>query len=76
MSDRGRSIFGALGRIGMQIAATAAVVALSQWLMNIINNKITFRVTREVRQKAFAHLQTLPLSPIWMRTRRARLSAV
>ena len=58
----GQVDFGALGRIGMQIAATAAVVALSQWLMNIINNKITFRVTREVRQKAFAHLQTLPLS--------------
>ena len=58
----GQVDFGALGRIGMQIAVTAAVVALSQWLMNIINNKITFRVTREVRQKAFAHLQTLPLS--------------
>ena len=41
---------------------TAGVVALSQWLMNIINNKITFRVTREVRQEAFSHLQMLPLA--------------
>ena len=54
--------FAALGRIGLLIAATAAVVAAAQWLMNIINNKITFCVTRDVRQQAFAHLQTLPLS--------------
>ena len=58
----GQVDFGALGTIGVQIAVTAGVVALSQWLMNIINNKITFCVTREVRQQAFSHLQTLPLS--------------
>ena len=58
----GQVDFAALGTIGVQIAVTAGVVALSQWLMNIINNKITFRVTREVRQQAFSHLQTLPLS--------------
>ena len=46
----GQVDFGALGTIGVQIAVTAGVVALSQWLMNIINNKITFCVTREVRQ--------------------------
>ena len=58
----GQVDFRALGTIGLQIALTAAAVALCQWLMNAINNKITFRVTRDVRQKAFAHLQTLPLS--------------
>ena len=58
----GQVDFAALGTIGVQIAVTAGVVALSQWLMNIINNKITFCVTREVRQQAFSHLQTLPLS--------------
>ena len=58
----GQVDFGALGMNGVQIAVTAGVVALSQWLMNIINNKITFCVTREVRQQAFSHLQTLPLS--------------
>ena len=58
----GQVDFRSLGKIGLQIALTAAAVALCQWLMNAINNKITFRVTRDVRQKAFAHLQTLPLS--------------
>ena len=58
----GQVDFGALGMNGVQIAVTAGVVALSQWLMNIINNKITFCVTREVRQQAFSHLQTLPLA--------------
>ena len=58
----GQVDFQTLGQIGVQIAVTAGIVALCQWLMNIINNKITFRVTRDVRQKAFAHLQTLPLS--------------
>ena len=58
----GQVNFTALGKIGLQIALTAAAVALCQWLMNAINNKITFRVTRDVRQRAFSHLQTLPLS--------------
>ena len=58
----GQVDFQTLGKIGVQIAVTAGIVALCQWLMNIINNKITFRVTRDVRQQAFAHLQTLPLS--------------
>ena len=58
----GQVDFRGLGTIGLQIALTAAAVALCQWLMNAINNKITFRVTREVRQRAFSHLQTLPLS--------------
>ena len=58
----GQVDFQTLGQIGVQIAVTAGIVALCQWLMNIINNKITFRVTRDVRQQAFAHLQTLPLS--------------
>ena len=58
----GQVDFRGLGTIGLQIALTAAAVALCQWLMNAINNQITFRVTREVRQRAFSHLQTLPLS--------------
>ena len=58
----GQVDFAALGTIGVQIAVTAGVVELSQWLMNIINNKITFCVTREVRQQAFSHLQMLPLA--------------
>ena len=51
-------ILGLLTRIGVIVALTAAV----QWLVNTINNKITYQVVRDVRDQAFRHLQTLPLS--------------
>ena len=47
-------------RIGVIVAATAAV----QWLVNSINNKITYQVVQDVRNQAFRHLQILPLSYI------------
>ena len=47
-------------RIAIVVAATAAV----QWVVNTINNKITFQVVRDVRAQAFAKLQILPLSYI------------
>ena len=47
-------------RTAIVVAATAAV----QWVVNTINNKITFQVVRDVRAQAFAKLQILPLSYI------------
>ncbi len=47
-------------RIGVIVAATAAV----QWLVNSINNKITYQVVQDVRNQAFRRLQILPLSYI------------
>ena len=47
-------------RIAIVVAATAAV----QWVVNTINNKITFQVVRDVRAQAFAKLQIMPLSYI------------
>lgn len=45
----------------VQIAVVAAVVALAQWLMNTVNNRITFHVVRDVRDEAFRKIQILPL---------------
>ena len=39
----------------------AVITALCQWIMNIINNKITFQVIRDMRKEAFAKIQELPL---------------
>ena len=39
-----------------------AVAALSQWIMNIIGNKITYNVVRDIRRDAFRKIETLPLS--------------
>ena len=44
------------------VLLSAAVAALSQWLMNEINNRITYHVTRDIRREAFRHIQELPLS--------------
>ena len=44
-------------RIGWIVAVTATV----QWVVNTINNRITYQVVRDVRDTAFRHLQILPL---------------
>ena len=44
------------------ILISILVTAAAQWLMNHINNKITYRIVRDLRVQAFNHLQTLPLS--------------
>ncbi len=46
------------------IALLAVVSALVQWIMNMLNNKISFRVVRDVRNNAINKLQILPLSYI------------
>lgn len=45
-----------------KIAVTVAVTALLQWIMNVLNNRITFNVVRDMRNKAFQRLQVLPFS--------------
>ena len=41
---------------------SVAIAALSQWVMNIINNKITYNVIRDIRRDAFEKIEILPLS--------------
>ena len=44
------------------ILISVAVTAVAQWIMNHINNKITYRVVRDLRVQTFDHLEELPLS--------------
>lgn len=46
------------------IGIVVAITALSQWLMNICNNKITYQVTRDIRDEAIRKIQKLPLKYI------------
>lgn len=46
------------------IAASILLTAVAQWLMNIINNHITYNVIKDVREEAFANIQKLPLKYI------------
>ncbi len=57
----GQVDFAGLGRLALAMAATILCTAAAQWLMNVINNRITFQVVRDIRVRAFEHLQVLPL---------------
>ncbi|MBE6620027.1 MAG: ABC transporter ATP-binding protein [Ruminococcaceae bacterium] len=46
----------------VRVAVCALVIALSQWLMSTLNNKIAFRVVHDTRNAAFRRIQRLPLS--------------
>lgn len=54
--------FFAMKRYLLWVGLCAAAAGLSQWLMREINNRITFRVTKDIRDEAFRHIQVLPLS--------------
>lgn len=47
-----------------KIAVVATIAALAQWLMNIINNSMTYNVVKDMRTEAFDRLMKLPLSYI------------
>ena len=46
------------------IAGCIALTSIAQWLMNVINNHITYNVIKDVREEAFANIQRLPLKYI------------
>lgn len=45
-----------------EVLICAAMAAAAQWIMTQINNRMTYRVTRDIRDEAFRHIQVLPLS--------------
>ena len=49
-------------RIAVSILVVAALAALAQWLLSVCNNRITFSVSRDLRNEALRKIQTLPLS--------------
>ena len=60
--DMGRVDFSAMKGFLWQVAACSLIAAISQWIMSQINNRMTYRVTRDIRDEAFRHIQVLPLS--------------
>ena len=43
------------------VAICACVAGISQWIMNELNNRVTYRVTKDIRTEAFRHIQRMPL---------------
>lgn len=60
--DQGQVDFSAMGMYLGQVVLCAAVAALTQWVMNELCNRMTYQVTRDIRDEAFRHIQVLPLS--------------
>lgn len=48
----------------IKVCVIVLAVAICQWVMNVLNNKITFGVVRDMRDKAFSKIEKLPLSYI------------
>ncbi len=58
----GKVDFEGVFRILVQIGGIIGLAALAQWVMSVINNRVTYRVVRDIREEAFRHIQVLPLS--------------
>lgn len=58
----GRVDFAAMKGLLLTLALAAGGCALAQWCMGELNNRVVFRVTRDLRERMFAHIQKLPLS--------------
>jgi len=56
--------FAGITAVLIKVVIIVSVCAVSQWIMNACNNKITFNVVRDMREMAFSKLETLPLSYI------------
>ena len=54
--------FAPLIKVLAQIGAAAVIAAAGQWVMNMINNKITYSVVSDIREDAFGKIERLPLS--------------
>lgn len=61
---RDQVLFGEIAGILRNLAIIIVITGVGQWLMNLCNNQITYRVVLDVRLKAFKKLEKLPLSYI------------
>ena len=61
---KGNVDFIQIGAILLKTGIIIGITALLQWLMNTINNRITYHVVRDIRNEAFRKIEILPLSYI------------
>lgn len=56
--------FDGLQEILIKLCVVIAITAVAQWIMNILNNRVTYQVVNDVRTTAYKKLERLPLSYI------------
>lgn len=61
MVGKGRVDFEKLSELIIKMAVIICLTGISQWIMNICNNKITYNVVRDIREDAFNRVEILPL---------------
>lgn len=59
--EQGKVDFAAIYRILIRLVVVALATALCQWVMNLLNNRISYRVVADIRKDVFSRLQQLPL---------------
>lgn len=62
--EKGNVNFEAVKDILLQMIAVIAGASVSQWIMSILNNKITYNIVKDIRTEAYNHMESLPLSYI------------
>ena len=60
--SKGNVDFQGLEKIAVQIAVIAAIAGIAQWIMGLLNNRITYHVIKDIRQESFERIQKLPLA--------------
>lgn len=58
--SKGNVDFASLKNVLIEIVIIACATALFQWLMNVLNNRVTFNVVRDMRHRAFEKIERLP----------------
>lgn len=59
---KGEVFTGKLLKVLITMCVVLAISAAAQWLMNLLTNKVTYRVVQDIRGKAFEHLEKVPVS--------------
>ena len=62
MIEAGKVDFDRVSKYLLAVLVCTFVSGFAHWLMSQMNNRITYRVSRDIRNEAFAHIQKLPLS--------------
>lgn len=62
--DKGKVDFAGVFAILKRMAWIIAVTAAAQWMMNVCNNKMTYRIVQDIRNEAFGKIEILPLKYI------------
>lgn len=61
MVEKGLVSFPDLKLVLIQLAVVTAISAVSQWVMSLLTNKMTYKIVDDIRRRVFAHMEILPL---------------